>query len=240
MVVNLVPTVSTQGCKTLPKINCHDNHSGPTEKVQASHRSLNMADAVTGKRFLWPIVWFCDVIFTHGFDILQFRDVYDGEVSFICSICHTILTIILEIMRVKSTVLTLPKCHQRAVLITARESASRKSTVLTTSGTVLVWRCLFSCDYNNSIWSSTICRSDCRPIFTEISVAAELLDLVTEVETDDTDQVIYYIDEAYISLFKCLPCVFKLICYPILTNITAVVPKSCSPSYSFCHLINSQ
>ena len=96
------------------------SHSGPTEKVQASHRSLNMADAATGKRFHWPIVWFCDVIFTHGFGILQVRDVYDGEVSFICSICHTILTIILEIVRVKSAVLTLPKCQQRAVLITSK------------------------------------------------------------------------------------------------------------------------
>ena len=152
-------------------------HSGPTEKVQASHHSLNMAYAVTGKRFLWPIVWFCDVIFTRGFDILQVRDVYDGEVSFICSICHTILTIILEIIRVKSTVLTLPKCHRRAVLITARDSASRGSTVLTTSGTVLVWALYFLVIIvNDSIWSSTICRSDCRPIFTEISLAAELLD----------------------------------------------------------------
>ena len=53
--------------KVLPK------HSGPTEKVQASHRSLNMADAATGKRFLWPIVWFCDVIFTRGLTFCKFE-----------------------------------------------------------------------------------------------------------------------------------------------------------------------
>ena len=53
-------------------------HSGPTEKVQALHRSPNMADAAFGKRFLWSIVRFCGVIFTLEADILQVRDVYDG------------------------------------------------------------------------------------------------------------------------------------------------------------------
>ena len=51
-------------------------HSGPTEKVQALHRSLNMADATIGKRFLWSIVPFCGVTFTIEAHIL--RDVYDG------------------------------------------------------------------------------------------------------------------------------------------------------------------
>ena len=53
-------------------------HSGPTEKLQALHRSLNMADAAIGKRFLWSIVRFCGVKFTLEADILQVRDVYDG------------------------------------------------------------------------------------------------------------------------------------------------------------------
>ena len=41
--VNWIQLIST-GIFTL--------HSGPTEKVQALHRSLDMADATTGKRFL--------------------------------------------------------------------------------------------------------------------------------------------------------------------------------------------
>ena len=54
------------------------NHSGQTEKVQALHWSLNMADVAIGKRFLWSIVRFCGVKFTLKADILQVRDVYDG------------------------------------------------------------------------------------------------------------------------------------------------------------------
>ena len=53
-------------------------HSGPTEKVQALHRSLNMANAAIGKRFLWSIVRFCGVKFTLEADILQVRDVYES------------------------------------------------------------------------------------------------------------------------------------------------------------------
>ena len=52
--------------------------SGPTEKVQALHRSLNMADAAIGKRVLWSIVRFLlRQIYTWGY-ILQVRDVNYG------------------------------------------------------------------------------------------------------------------------------------------------------------------
>ena len=64
-------------CRAPP--NCHPSvHSGPTEKVQALHRSLNMADAAIGKRFLWSIVRFFGAKFTLEADILQVRDVYYG------------------------------------------------------------------------------------------------------------------------------------------------------------------
>ena len=53
-------------------------HRGPTEKLQALHRSLHMADAAIGKRFLWSIARFCGVKFTLEAGILQVRDVYDG------------------------------------------------------------------------------------------------------------------------------------------------------------------
>ena len=57
-----------------------------------------MADAAFSRRFLWSIVRFCGVIFTLEADILQVRDVYDGLVSLICHIVHTILSIIPEIV----------------------------------------------------------------------------------------------------------------------------------------------
>ena len=95
-----------------------NNHSGPTEKVQALHRSLNMADAAIGKRFLSSIVRFCGVTFTLEADILEVRDVYDYLVSLICHIVHTILSTIPEIAWAKSTVLTIPKYQQRTVLFT--------------------------------------------------------------------------------------------------------------------------
>ena len=93
-------------------------HSGPTEKVQALHRSLNMANAAIGKRFLWSIVRFCGVTFTLEADILQVWDVYEGYVSLICHIVHTILSIIPEIVWAKSTVLTILKYQQRTVQFT--------------------------------------------------------------------------------------------------------------------------
>ena len=118
-------------------------HSGPTEKVQALHRSLNMADAAISKRFLWSIVRFCGVKFTLEADILQVR-------MFTMVRCHLSVILFIPFFQLSPRLFEqrarywpFRNINREWCYSPTRESTSRKSTVLTTSGTVPANICAF-------------------------------------------------------------------------------------------------